>query len=148
VPEGPSAGGAGFTLLEIAAVLLLLGTAFAFISPSLRDYGDREAARVAREVVVGMISFARAEAVATGGATLVLSPRSDSVWVEVDGRIVRWADLRGELSVDLEPGGDSPLRLRFGPLGLGRFASRTITVRRREATRSLSLSSYGRVMRR
>ena len=138
----------GFTLLELATVLLLAALVLGAIGPSVRRQAEREAARAGREAVVGMVAFARSEAMAAGGATLGLDPGGDSLWVEVDGgRVVRSLRLAEELRVDLGPEGP-PVRLRFGPLGLGRLASRTVTVRRGEDVLSLTLSAYGRVRRR
>ena len=144
-PVAPSPRRRGFTVLELATVLLLASAVLAALAPAARRQADREAARAAREAVVGMVSFARAEALAAGGATLGLDPVGDSLWVEARGRVLRTVRLRPR-RVDLD--GGRPVRLRFDPLGLGRLSSRTVTLRRGDAASSLTLSAYGRVRRR
>ncbi|MGD2070863.1 MAG: hypothetical protein PVI57_19485 [Gemmatimonadota bacterium] len=137
----------GSTLLELSTVLLVASVALALAVPSARRLGDRAAVVGAREAIVGMVSAARGAALDAGVAELVVDARADRVWVEAEGRERRELDLAREFGVDVGPPDAERARLRFGFLGLGVASSRTVTVRRGSAARSLTVSAYGRVRR-
>ncbi len=79
VPKGTGprfhsvASSSGFTLLELITVITLLGLLLGRTIPAGRRLQDRMAVIGAREAVVGLFHRARSEAVARGGATLVLT---------------------------------------------------------------------------
>lgn len=136
----------GHTLIELIAVLLIGSLALAVGLPAAEAQRDRWAVAGSREAIVGAITGARAAAITHGGASLFVDPAGDSVWSEGAWGSSDAVDLRREFGVDLGPEGPL-LELRFGPLGLGRIASRTLVLRRGDAAASLTLSSYGRVRR-
>lgn len=117
--------------------------------PTLRRFGDRAAVVSAREEVVAALAEARTRAVEDGGSVLTLheSPaiaRLRGADIEPSERAL--AGTSG-VEVDLGSAADSVV-LRFDALGIGRFASRTIEIRRGDVTGSVVVSSYGRVRRR
>lgn len=144
----PADGGPidGHTLIELIAVLLIGSLALAVGLPAADAQRDRWAVAGAREAVVGVATSARTTAITRGGASLFVDPAGDSVWSGGPWGRSDPVDLRTEFGVDLGPDG-SPVELRFGPLGLGRVASRTLVLRRGGAASSLTVSSYGRVRR-
>jgi len=136
----------GHTLIELIAVLLIGSLALAVGLPAAEAQRDRWAVAGSREAVVGAVTRARAAAITRGGASLFVDPAGDSIWWGGAWGRSDATDLRTEFGVDLGPEG--PLfELRFGPLGLGRVASRTLVLRRGDAAASLTLSAYGRVRR-
>lgn len=137
---------AGFAVVELALVLALL----AVLAPPVwtAAAGMRDAARVnwAREEAARLFAQARWTAIADGGARVVLvaDPPSGLV-VSATGDTVAFADLGpGGVSVSWT-GRDAVV---FGPLGLGKAASRTLTFSLRGRSRQLVVSIYGRVSRR
>jgi type II secretory pathway pseudopilin PulG len=139
-----------FTILEILALLAVLGSTLAVSLPAARHQLDRTAVLAAREEVAGLFHRARAEAVARGGASLLLS--ADPPVVELAGGQELLARCRLEdqygarLTMTLS-GGRMEAALRFDALGLGRVASQTIRFSRGEAEAVLVVSSYGRLAR-
>lgn len=136
----------GHTLIELIAVLLIGSLALAVGLPAADAQRDRWAVAGAREAVVGAVGSARATAMTRGGASLFVDPAGDSIWSSGPWGASEVVDLRRQFGVDLGPDG-TPIELRFGPLGLGRVASRTLVLRRGSAASSLTISSYGRVRR-
>ena len=139
----------GFTLIEVAVALTLLGLTFATLLPAARLQRDRSAVLAAREVVVGVVARTRARARIQGWAVTVLEVSPPEVRIEVADSVIqrhRFMQFPGvELSLS---GGRQSVRLRFDALGIGRVASQTITLRRGRAEAGLTLSSYGRIRRR
>lgn len=136
----------GHTLIELIAVLLIGSLALAVGLPAADAQRDRWAVAGAREALVGAVSSARAAAITRGGASLFVDAAGDSVWSGGPWGASDPVDLRREFGVDLGPDGGL-FELRFGPLGLGRVASRTLVLRRGGAAASITVSSYGRVRR-
>lgn len=138
----------GFTLLELVLVVTLLGLTLAEGIPAARRLSDRLAVAGAREAVVGVFHQARMEAVARGGARIVLraSPAGVDLW---SGGALRSAlDLAEDFGVEMTlSGGKDRGELEFDPMGLGRIASRTIDFTRESAVAGLVISSLGRVTR-
>lgn len=138
---------AGFTLLELVAVMTLLALGVAHLLPQARRWGDRVAVRAAREEVVGLLHRARMEAVAWGGATVVITSAPPEVELWVTGRSVAISSLRDQ-GVALTLSGDRPrVELVYDALGLGRVASQTLRFRRGSAEALLVVSAWGRVRR-
>jgi Tfp pilus assembly protein FimT len=140
--------GAGSTLLELITVLALLGLVLAELLPAARSQMDRMAVLGAREDVAGLLQRARAEAVARGGATLVLAADPPSAEVRVGQEILAWSHLDREYGVTLSLSRNRPRAvLVFDPLGLGRISGQTLRFRRNGVEARLVVSSLGRVTR-
>ena len=139
----------GHTLLEMATVLVLVGVGVSAGVPTARRFADRAAVLAAREALIGAISETRTASLAGGGGVVVLRESPASAQIRVSGRptIERSLEPLEGVVVDLGASGDSVV-LRFDALGIGRFASRTISVARGGVTRRIVVSSYGRVRRR
>lgn len=138
----------GFTLAELVTVLLLLGVGASALVPTARRLSDEAWVAAAREIVVRGLSRGRAVAVAGGGSVVTVTRRPPGVRVESGGAVVYAASLGdGRTTVELGGSRDS-LVLRYDGLGVGRFTSATVLVRRGDADAGLVLSSYGRVRRR
>jgi hypothetical protein len=103
----------------------------------------------ARESALGLFHRARMEAVARGGARILLrsSPASIELW---SGDSLVSVSTPGEaygVEMALSSGRDRA-ELAFDPLGLGQIASQTLLFRRDLAEAGLVISSFGRVTRR
>jgi prepilin-type N-terminal cleavage/methylation domain-containing protein len=139
----------GFTLLELVTVVFLLGLALAEGLPAARNLKDRMAVVGAREAVVGVFHRARMEAVARGGARIVLvvSPPGVELWSAGARRSA--LDLAEGFDVEMALStGRERAEIGFDPLGLGRVASQTLVFTRNGAEAGLVVSSFGRVTRR
>ena len=138
----------GFTILELAIVLTLIALISAATAPTVFSSWDRLRVRAAREEFAGQLERARAAALRAGAATLELRADSGLVRVLLEGSIDSEVDLGERYGVRMSLGGGAPTaRLRFGRLGLGRVASRTVGLFRRGDTVSVSVSTYGRLRR-
>lgn len=152
-PSGPIGGwGAperGFTLLELVTVVTLLGLGLAEALPAARNLLNRMAVVGAREATVGVFHRARMEAVARGGARIVLeaSPAALELWS--GGDLQSSINLAEEFGVEMAlSSGRERAEIGFDPLGLGRVASQTLVFDRNGAEAGLVVSSFGRVTRR
>jgi len=56
----------GYTLVELAVVLILLGLVFGFAVPALRNLGGSQSVKGARDNIISQLQMARAKAIATG----------------------------------------------------------------------------------
>jgi hypothetical protein len=137
----------GTTLLELITVLTLLGVSGAALAPTARRLADGAVAVGAREQVVALLLDGRAAAVASGGATVVLRASPPAGRIDPGSRVGPWEALDPEITMRLGSRGDS-VRVRFDGLGIGRFASLTLSLHRGSATTGLVVSSYGRIRRR
>lgn len=138
----------GFTTLELAIVLTLMVLIAGVAAPTLTSAWDGLRVRAAREEFVGQVQRARSAALRTGSATLEV--RADSALVRVlkEGETHSQIDFRTRYGVEIGLSGNSrAVRLRFGRLGLGVMASRTVELFRRGDTASVSLSTFGRLRR-
>lgn len=143
-----SPGGAGFTLLELMAVLLLSGLVMAHLLPAARRQLDRMAVLGAREEVAGLFQRARAEAVARGGANLILTSEPPSVELRAGEEVLARSSLEEEYGVTLTLSRNrAQAELLFDPLGIGRVASQTLRFSRSGTEVRLVVSSLGRVVR-
>lgn len=141
-------GRTGFTLLEMLIALTVAGVLLAASVPSVREARDRLAVRGAREAVVGFLARARARAVSTGGARVVLEEDSARLVLWTEGLPSTTLALGREFAVALDlPGAATSAELRYDAVGVGRLASRTLRFRRGAAEAALTVSSYGRVRR-
>ncbi len=141
-------GREGYSLVELIAVLALLAVGVATAVPSVRRFADEAAVAAARERVARGLLRARTSAVQSGGSVVTIVADPPTLRVVAAGVVVHQAPLAdGPTAVELTGGRDS-LDLRFDALGIGRFTSATISLRRGRADAGLVLSSYGRVRRR
>lgn len=144
-----SRGRRGSSLIETLWVLVLLGVLLAAALPRLEGLRDRMAVRGAREAIMGLFSRARHHAVLRGGAEVWASEELQTLELRASGLPVGVEDLGRSFGVELEIGGSAgEAVLRYDGLGLGRMASRTLTVRRGAAEAAVVISSYGRARRR
>lgn len=137
----------GFTTLELAIVMTLMALVTVAVAPTVLASWDRLRVRAAREEVAGQVQRARSAALRSGRATLELRADSGLVRVVVDESVESEVDLGKRYGVGFSFGGTPAARLRFGRLGLGRVASRTVGLFRRADTVSVSLSTFGRLRR-
>lgn len=138
----------GTTLLELMITLCLLGILLGAAIPPVDRGLDRLAVLAARDELGAGIRTARAAAGAHGGAAMVLDVAySRYVIVGAAGDTVgRPVDLGERHGVTLHvPGTTNLITLTFDGLGIGRMASRTVSVRRGVAEARLTVSAYGRV---
>lgn len=139
----------GFTLIELVAAITILGLALGGALPAASHLRDRMAVLGARESVAGIFHRARMEAVAYGGARVVLtvSPPRAELWAS---GILQFATAPGEeLGVEMSlSGGRSRVEILLDPLGLGRVASQTIRFSRNGSEAGLVISSFARLTRR
>lgn len=166
--EGPPAGPAGFTVLElmitlaVAAILLIVGV------PSFRDFGARQRMSAAMHALHGQLALARDSAIRTGLAAVTCpgTPetgcREDSDWSE--GWFI-FGDINGDRAYQagepvqrVEPGLEQIVirstsgrqEIRFYPNGSAPGSNGTITFcdRRGPAeARKLVISNVGRIRR-
>jgi prepilin-type N-terminal cleavage/methylation domain-containing protein len=139
----------GYTLIELLAVLTLMAVGASTLAPTARRLSDTASVAVAREEVVAGLSEARSRAMVAAGSSVTIISDPPELRIHESGTLRRSVDLGadGPLEVVLSGGHDST-QIRFDALGLGRFASETIVLRRGSATATLVISSYGRVRRR
>ncbi|MFQ5536169.1 MAG: Tfp pilus assembly protein FimT/FimU [Gemmatimonadota bacterium] len=138
----------GYTLFELAAVLLLMTVATALLVPLTGSAVDRAAVRGAREAVTAVLAEARVRARILSGAQVELSGPPWVVSLTAGGVELRRVSLAREwgVVVDSVPPGET-IRIRFDALGIGRVASRRIILRRNDAVARLVVSGFGRVRR-
>ena len=138
----------GFSLLELLLVLALLGILLGVSLPPTARWRDAMAVRAAREDLAAGISWTRLVASTRGGAVLVLDPATARFWTTTTtGGAERQVDLRERYGVRLDVGPSEAVSLRFDALGIGRIASRRISIYRGRAEAGLVVSAYGRMRR-
>jgi type II secretory pathway pseudopilin PulG len=137
----------GFTLMEALVVLLLTSLLLLLAVGEAARMQDALAVQLSREEVIGLIAETRLAARVHGGATLVLDEEGAFSLLSGDGRVLRhWNPALSGVTVT--PGTRTPpVELHFGPTGLGRATSLTVSFQRGQAGGALVLSSYGRIRR-
>lgn len=139
----------GFTLMELAVVLALVGLAISHLLSTARYQSDRMAVWGAREELVGLLHRARTEAISRGGTEVVLHSSPPFAELLSGEDTLARTSLGETYGVGLGLSrGRAEARLRFGPLGLGLVASQTLRITKGEAEAFLVVSSLGRVTRR
>lgn len=137
----------GYTLGELALVLLLATLVITAAAPSMARGRHTLAVRAARAELIAAIATARSAAILNGGATVIIDAASGAVWIEVaDGR--RLGDVRPlahhyDVTIELDRGPRAALR--YDALGIGRLANASVRIRRGEALAIVTVSAYGRV---
>lgn len=140
----------GFTLVELAIALVVLGILIGAAAVRFARMLDRYAVRAARDALAAGIAHARAAAIASGGAELVVDLRAARYDIRVgEAPSAVPVDLRAQYGVTLATDGQSAdsVVLRFDALGVGRMTSRTFRVHRGRAEAGLTVAAYGRVRR-
>lgn len=137
----------GFSLIEVALVLLIAALLAAVSIPSLSRGRDALAVRAARVELASAFAVARFTAIRAGGAALVIDTAAGDVWIETAAgvRLQPGYPLAARYGVSLRTDRPAPVMLRYDALGIGRIANATIRVERRRASATLTISSYGRV---
>ena len=139
----------GTTLLELTVVLVLIALAGTAILPPARRQADRAALIGAREAVAAMVARTRTEAMLAGAASLRVRAAAGDLAVLTPDSLVAGQNLQSQFGVTIELGRRAEVaELYFDGLGLGRAASRTITLRRGQEEVQLVVSAYGRAVRR
>ncbi len=138
----------GATLLELLLVVGLVGLVSGILLPATGNARDRVAVRSAQDAFATAVRTARLSAPAAGGARLRVDLDSSRVALIRTGRPDQVLSLSNEFGVTLDARGARQPELRFDRVGLGRFTSRTFTLRRGSAVRTVVVSAYGRVDRR
>jgi type II secretory pathway pseudopilin PulG len=135
------------TLVELALVLMVVGTLAALTVPPVLHARDELVVRAARNEVAAAIAVTRATAITAGGATFVLDTESGTGWIETAGghRVSDGFPVAARYGVSVSCDRTPPLALRFDALGIGRLANAVIRVRRARAEATLTVSAYGRV---
>lgn len=84
IPKRPTRGDAGFSLIEILTVLVLMSVATALAVPSLNEYVNRSKTRRVLDRLTGDIAMTRMLAVRSGDRAVLDVSGGDSyrVWVE------------------------------------------------------------------
>lgn len=138
----------GHTLLELTVVLLLMTAITSSMAPAARRWQDRAAVVAAREIVVGLLSRARVEAMRSGSARVSIESGPARARALVADRVVDAAEVERDLGVRIELGGGrTSTVVAYDALGLGRMAAATLVFRRGDATASLVISGLGRARR-
>jgi len=138
----------GTTLLELIFALALVSSIAGVGLRATRRAADAAAVVSAREALVGLVTEARLHAMASGGASVEVVASERSIGLRIRDQVApRTTALPHDINLRVSPRRDT-LRLRFDALGIGRFASASISFQRGDAVRSVTVSSYGRVSRR
>ncbi len=137
----------GASLLEFACVLTLMGILAGLAAPSFSNTRNVLAVRGARSAIVAAAARTRAHAVRHGGAELRIDAPSASLRIvtrdaAIDEHLPIAAD--NGVRVQLEGTSATTATLVFDALGIGRVASRTISLHRGSVTAGVTFSSYGR----
>ena len=139
----------GFTLFECVVVLAIVGIGVALGLPALQLQRDRWAVTQAREASAALLARARVEALGSGGSTVTISEPRGRLERSLRGTVRESVELRDRYGVYLEMSGrDTLSTIEFNALGLGRMSARTLRFARGRMSRSLVISTYGRVARR
>ncbi len=135
----------GYTLVELLAILAILGTLFAFALPRTVNWRDRHAARRAAAEVRAFYARARYGALVRS-ARVRIELSNDSLVAVLEGAVDSVFLYRPGpryLGVDLET---TRSVVRVGPGGFGWGAANTkLILRRGSAAESLTVSRMGRI---
>ena len=135
----------GYTLVELLAMLVILGTLFAFALPRTVDWRDRHATRRAAAEVRAFYARARYGALARS-ARVRIELSNDSLVAVLEGAVDSVFLYRpGPLYLGVELETTRPV-VRVDPGGFGWGAANTkLILRRGSAAESLTVSRMGRI---
>jgi prepilin-type N-terminal cleavage/methylation domain-containing protein len=137
---------AGFSIVELALALLILGIMAGIAVPATARARDRIAVGSARTELAAAVAVARSMAIVAGGATLVIDGPGAVAWIETAAqRVTSRHEVGARYGVTLETVRDQPVSLRFDGLGIGRMTATTVRIRRGASEAALVVSAYGRV---
>lgn len=142
---------AGFTLVEVMIVVIMIGITSLLTAPKLRDALSRTTVRSARSNLIALYQQARGSAIETGRVTtlsfagnvalLTATPRlSGAGTVDTIGNPQNFFLL---YQVTVTPGGP----LAVDPRGLGSSVATTIYLQRDGYTDSVTVSGFGRLIK-
>ena len=134
----------GYSLLELALVLVMAGILLLLATPALHHARDVFATRAARDYLITQLALARVLAPAHAGSEVRLDTAAAILAVRAGTREHVRTSLHERYGVALGLAGPESVALRFDGIGLGRMSSRTITLTRGSARAGLSISAYGR----
>ncbi len=137
----------GYTLVELVAVIAMLGIALGIAVPVIGRTLDGLRVRTARDQVVLELARTRMLARLHGGAVAVLDADMRAAWVEslAGDTIAAPVRVGVEHDVRMELDGERTARIIYDRFGIGRLASRSIRLVRNDAEARLTISAYGRV---
>lgn len=136
----------GYTLIELALVLAVIGVAAGVVVGPAGHVRDVLAVRSARAELSGLTAIARSTAILTGGAALVVDIPDGSASIQTlsGERVGDVRDIAARHGVSLEAS-SSLVRIRYDALGIGRMANAVIRIRAGNVTGTITVSTYGRV---
>jgi hypothetical protein len=138
----------GYTLVEMATLLVLLVLSLGFLSSGARKLNDRMAVLGAREAIAGLIAEVRVASLGRGGMVRV-ADGPWRAWGQLSDSTFGLVALESDFGVAMElPRGAREARLSYDVMGLGRVANTTLAFTRGAARAELVVSAYGRVRRR
>lgn len=135
----------GFSLVELLVVAALVALLATIVLPPMARWRDALAVRAARDELAAALALTRITAAAAGGAALAVDPVAARYRVVTSGAAGDPVSLAERYGISVD--GDRAFELRYDALGIGRLASRTVTIRRGSAEAGLVVSAYGRVRR-
>lgn len=135
---------AGFSLVELLVVLVLLAILLGITAAPAARWRDTLAVRAARDEIVSALAWTRMAAVSRGGAGLVIDPAAARFHTMAAGEQGQVVDLDARYGVILDSGNEL-IEVRYDALGIGRAANRTLLLRRGNARAGVVVSLYGRV---
>jgi Tfp pilus assembly protein FimT len=137
----------GTTLFELVCVLTLLGVIAGLAAQPFANTCNVIAVRAARSTLVSAAARTRAHAVRHGGADLLIDSNNGTLRITTRDRVIDdMVPLNSVLAVRIQLDGTQAKNatLQFDALGIGRVASRTISLHRGGVTAGVTFSSYGR----
>jgi len=138
----------GLTLLELLCGIALMGVMLSMAAVPVSRAADILAVRAARGAILNAAATARGLAPGHGGASLTIRA-ADGV-IAVDTRDGLVADTLARLgreqrvAVTFDDAGLQVATIRLDALGLGRLASRTVSLKRGRVRAGVTFSAYGR----
>src|SRR4051812_33278162 len=137
----------GTSLIEILLVLTIIGVLLFLGAAPYTNARDVMAVRAARDEIVAASARTRAFAVRHGGGTLGVDGAAGKLTISTRDGLVNESVQFGEIGVQVEVDGShgaTSASMQYDALGIGRLASRTITLSRGSASGGVTFSAYGR----
>jgi type II secretory pathway pseudopilin PulG len=136
----------GTTILELVCFLGLLGILITLASPRYTHARSVFAVRAARDAIVAAAARTRAHAVRHGGADLMVDASAGTLRiVSRDRAIDEVSTIPRALDTRIRfDGTRTAATISYDGLGIGRLASRTITLSHGTVAGGVTFSAYGR----